>query len=134
MHAEIPSTQFVSIEHERDIRHFLKHTNGLHDGYLIGVQYTHSGHTGGNPHMTDNMHNALTLRILVTSLCDAVVEIVFRGVSEWRIKDDQWDMTDAALCFTKDGAILWADDVSLLHDRTVDRSYVVAESMKWRII
>jgi len=128
-----PSTQFSFIEHERDIRHFLKHTNGLHDGYLIGVQYTHSGHSPGNPGITDLLHNTLTLQILVTSLCDAVVELVFQGIAEWRIKDDQWDMTDAALSFTKDGAILWADDVSLLHDRSLDRSYVVAQSMKWRM-
>ena len=134
MHTEVQPTQFSFIEHERDIRHFLRHTNGLHDGYLIGVQYTHSGHRPGNPGITDYLSNTLTLRILVTSLCDAVVELVFQGISEWRIKDDQWDMTDAALSFTKDGAILWADDTSLLYDRALDRSYVVAKSMKWRIV
>ncbi len=73
---------FQTILTSKDIAYFLNKTNGLHDGYLIGVQYTHNGHTGGNPHRIDPKLSELCVRYMITSIQDAIVEIVFSSVIE----------------------------------------------------
>ena len=45
---------YHTINSQSDIDLFLDRTNGLHDAYLIGVDYVHNGHTCGNPHWNCN--------------------------------------------------------------------------------
>ncbi len=123
---------FYKIETAPDIAYFLDRTNGLHDAYLIGVQYTHNGHTGTNPHFIDPALSELRLRYMVTSIRNAVVELVFSAIAEWQIKDHSFDITDTAVSFTDDGQIIWADDSSTEAEERVSGSYMIAGKMQWR--
>ena len=124
-----------SIKSREDINFFIDKTNSLHDGYIIGVNYTNNGITkiyGG--HFFEPEKTKLVLRILVTSMWDAVVEIEFDGIIEWQIKSDQFEITDTSLFINNENQIVWADDIFLKAEDIDDSSYVIAESMKWRII
>lgn len=132
---------FNAITAAEDIKLFLEKTNWLHDGYIIGVQYTNNSITkieNGYCFLPDQ--RKLTLQILVTSIWDAVVEIEFEGLWEWQIKDDQGDITDTTVMFkkfrniSKQNLIVWSDDISTDMDEIKKGSYVIASSMRWRIV
>ncbi len=125
---------FQTILASKDIAYFLDKTNGLHDGYLIGVQYTHNGHTDGNPHQIDPKLSELCVRYMITSIQDAIVEIVFSSVIEWQTKDYSFDITDTSISFTENGAVIWAADCSTAPEVRESGSYVIAEKMKWRFV
>ena len=125
---------FQPILTNKDIEHFLDKTNGLHDSYLIGVQYVHSGHTGGNPHWIDPKLSELRVRYMVTSIQDVIVELIFSSLVEWQIKDNSFDITDTSISITENGNVIWADDCSTLPEFRENGSYVIAEKMKWRFV
>ena len=84
----------------------------MHDGYIINVQYTNNGISiDGDTYCFNPEQTKLILQILVTSICDTIIEIEFENLKEWQIKDNQWDMTDTSVIFDKDDWILWSDDV-----------------------
>lgn len=122
---------YTPIRSPSDIAHFLDCTNSLHDAYLIGVEYTHSGHTCGNPHYIDPDRSELRLRYLVTSIWDAVVELVFIVPCQWQLRDSGFDITDTAVSFDEKGRIIWTDDSD---SNCRDGSYVIAQAMKWRLL
>ena len=126
---------YHEIKSNEDIAYFLEKTNSLHDGYIIGVQYAHDGISkisGG--HSFDYKQKTLVIKILVTSLWDTVVELEFRGVFEWQIKDWNSDMTDTAILFNGQNGILWVDDLYIDMEDAQKGSYVSADSMRWRIV
>lgn len=126
---------FNSIKVNEDIKDFLDKTNSLHDGYIIGVQYTNNGITKiENGHNFNPQQTKLTLQILVTSICDTIVEIEFENLLEWQIKDNQWDITDTTIIFNEQNRIVWSDDVYINMDELRKGSYAIAKSMKWRIV
>ena len=127
---------FNEIKTKKDIQEFIDKTNSLHDGYIIGVQYTNDAITNvdENGYFINPNAKKLSLRILVTSIWDTVVEIEFDGVLEWQIKDNQMDMTDTSILFVEYDRILWVDDVFTNMNQLKNRSYVIASSMKWRIV
>ena len=125
---------FQPILTNKDIEHFLDKTNGLHDSYLIGVQYVHSGHTGGNPHWIDPKLSELRVRYMVTSIQDVIVELIFSSLVEWQIKDNSFDITDTSISITENGNVIWTDDYSTEFDIRKDGSYVIAEKMSWRFV
>ena len=64
---------------------------------------------------------------------DAVVEIEFENLLEWQIKDNQSDIFDVSVFFNKNNLIVWMDDIYTSAEDMKKGSYVIAESMKWRI-
>ena len=122
------------IHSQSDIDLFLDRTNGLHDAYLIGVQYAHNGHTGGNPSYIDPDRAELRLRWLVTSIYDRIVELVFTAPLQWQLRDQGFDITDTAVSFTDNGFVVWADDFSTDPEVRESGSYVIAKAMKWRFL
>ena len=125
---------YHTIDSQSDIDLFLDRTNGLHDAYLIGVQYTHNGHTGGNPSYIDPDRAELRLRWLVTSIYDRIVELVFTAPLQWQLRDQGFDITDTAVSFTDNGFVVWADDFSTDPEVRESGSYVIAKAMKWRFL
>lgn len=126
---------FHTIKTKGDINNFLDKTNALHDGYVIGVQYTNSGISKTNGgHLFDPEQTKLIIKILVTSIYDAVIEIEFENLLEWQIRDNQFDITDTFVIFDEQNRIVWADDVYANMDELKKGSYVIARSMKWRIV
>ncbi len=123
-----------SIKGINDINDFLDKTNALHDGYVIEVKYNNNGISkidGG--HYFEPAKTKLILKILVTSICDAVVEIEFENLLEWQIKDNLSDIFDVSVFFNEDNLIVWMDDIYTNAKEIKKGSYVIAESMKWRI-
>ena len=125
---------FNTIKTAADIEEFLDSTNDLHDGYIIGVQYANNGITSiPHGHLFDFLKTKLTLQILVTSMNDTIVEMEFEGLTEWQIKDNQWDIVDASVMFDEKKRIIWLDNQFVNMEELKKGSYAIAESMKWRI-
>ena len=122
------------IHAQSDIDLFLDRTNGLHDAYLIGVDYVHNGHTCGNPCYFDVDKAELRLRWLVTSIYDKTVELVFTAPLEWQIKEWGYDITNTAVSLTDKGFVIWADLDSTAPEFREQGSYVIAQAMKWRFL
>ena len=122
------------IKSREDIQYFLEKVNSLHDGYIIGVQYVNNGISKiEHGHYIEPERTKLVVRILVTSIWDAVVELEFENLLEWQIKDNQWDMTDTTVMFDDHNWIIWSDDVYINMEEVKKGSYAIAESMRWRI-
>ena len=62
--------EFYSIKSNEDIQFFLEKTNSLHDGYIVGVQYTNDVRTNvdENGDFINPEATKLMIRILVTSI------------------------------------------------------------------
>ena len=125
---------FNTIKTKKDIENFLDKTNALHDGYIIGVQYTNGGITKLEyGHHFNPEQTKLTIQILVTSIYDTIVELEFENLLEWQIRDNQWDITDSSIIFDENGSIIWLDDVYTTAEEMKKGSYVIAKTMQWRI-
>ena len=126
---------FNTIKSPKDIQMFLDKTNSLHDGYIIGVQYFNNGISSiGDEYSFNSEQTKLNLRILVTSICDTVIEIEFENLLEWQIKDSQWDITDTTLIINEQRWIVWADNTYSNEEEMKKSSYAIAKSMKWRVM
>ena len=129
--------EFYSIKSNEDIQFFLEKTNSLHDGYIIGVQYTNDAVTNvdKNGYFTPEA-TKLVIQILVTSIWNTVVEIEFENLLEWQLLNDTCFsvILDTSVSFNDKGYIIWADDVWEKRDDLEGCSYAIAKSMKWRIV
>lgn len=127
---------FYFIKSSEDIALFLEKTNSLHDGYIVGVQYTNDIHTNvdENGYFINPCATKLIIRILVTSIYDTLVEIEFDALKEWQIKDNLWDMQDTSVLFDDQNFIVWSSNSFINMNELKKHSYVIADSMKWRII
>ena len=129
---------FNEIKTEKDIQYFLENTNSLHDGYIVGVQYTNDILTNvdENGYFTKPYATKLILKILVTSIWNTVVEIEFENLWEWQLLNDTYFsvILDTSISFNDKGYIIWADDVWENRDDLEGCSYAIAKSMKWRIV
>ena len=119
---------------EIDATAFLSEANGLHDGYIVSVDYQHHGYTWGNPMYIDPEKTKLVLRVMATSICNTLVEIVFESIKDFQMKDVENELLDSSISFSKDGFITWCGDRSTEPDSLRDSNYVVASMMKWRIV
>lgn len=126
--------EYREIKTNRDAVRFDRETNGLHDGYLVSVSYSHEGYTWGNPMHVDPQKTFLVLRIMVTSLRDTLVEMEFEGIRDFQIKETAYGLVDSSISITKDRLITWCGDNSTETDVLRDANYVIADKMKWRII
>ena len=124
-----------TIKSKKDIQMFLDKTNSLHDGYIVGVQYFNNGISSiGDEYSFNPEQTKLNLRILVTSICDTIIEIEFENLLEWQIKDNQWDITDTAVVINEQHWIVWTDHIYSNEKEIKKGSYVIAKSMKWRVV
>ncbi|MBR6744796.1 MAG: hypothetical protein IKM00_06240 [Clostridia bacterium] len=130
--------EFYSIKSNEDIQFFLEKTNSLHDGYIVGVQYTNDVRTNvdENGDFINPEATKLMIRILVTSIWDTVVEIEFENLLEWQLLNDPYFsvILDTSVSFNDKGYIIWADDLWEKRDDLEGCSYAIAKSMKWRIV
>ena len=130
--------EFYSIKSNEDIQFFLEKTNSLHDGYIVGVQYTNDVRTNvdENGDFINPEATKLMIRILVTSIWDTVVEIEFENLLEWQLLNDTYFsvILDTSVSFNDKGYIIWADDLWEKRDDLEGCSYAIAKSMKWRIV
>ena len=125
---------YHSIKSNEDIQYFLKKVNSLHDGLILGVQYINNGISQTeNGHFISSEQSKLIIKILVTSICDAVVELEFENILEWQVKDNHWDIIYTTVVFDDQNWIIWTDDGYSNTEEMKKCSYVIAKSMRWRI-
>ncbi len=125
---------FNEIKTSQDIQAFLEKTNHLHDGYIIGVRYTHDGISKTkNGHYFEPDKTKLQLQILVTSIWDTVVEIELESLFDWQINDHRWGIIDTSVVLDEQNRIVWSNDADGSMGEGKKGSYAVATSMKWRI-
>ncbi len=122
------------ISDEIDAAAFLSEANGLHDGYIVSVDYQHHGYTWGNPMYIDPEKTKLVLRVMVTSIYNTLIEMVFEFIKDFQIKDDEFGLLDSSISFSKDGYVTWCGDCSTEPDSLHDSNFVVSKMMKWRIV
>ena len=130
--------EFYSINSNEDIQFFLEKTNSLHDGYIIGVQYTNDALTNvdKNGYYVTPEATRLVIQILVTSIWNTVVEIEFENLLEWQVLNDTYYyvILDTSVSFNDKGYVVWADDALIEPEDIEGSSYAIAKSMKWRIV
>ena len=76
----------------------------------------------------------LTLQILVTSIFNTVVEIEFENILEWQMKSDTEYIFSTFVDFIEPKRIVWSSAFFTNMDLIKNNSYVIAKSMKWRIV
>ena len=89
------------ISDEKDAAAFLAEANGLHDGYIVSVNYQHQGYTWGNPIYIDPEKTKMVLCVMVTSIYDTLIEIVFESIKDFQIKDADYELLDSSISFSK---------------------------------
>ncbi len=128
-------SNYSKIQSSADIDVFIEKTNAIHDGYIVAVDFRNKGIKvvdygyEFNPELTQ-----LKISILITSIFDAVLEIVFDNIIEWKIKDSQLEILEATVFFDEKGFIIWTDDETNKNDFKTNDCYVIAQKMKWRFI
>lgn len=127
---------YFPIKNLTDIETFIEKTNALHDGYIISVEYQNNGiKISDNAYEFNFELTQLTIRVLITSIFDATLEMVFENISEWKITESgYYDIFEACVVFNDKGFIVWSDDEIDLDKLERNDSYVIAEKMKWRIL
>ena len=126
---------YFSIKNLADIDTFIEKTNALHDGYIIAVEFQNKGIKPTKcGHKFDWTLRRLKIRVLITSIQDAVLEMVFENVLEWRITEALYDILEVGVGFDDKGFIIWTDDAESMENVKETDSYVIAEKMRWRIL
>lgn len=129
--------QYRTILTSADIEAFQNVSNGLHDGYITRVDYNNKGISAvAHGLHFDYTGLSLIIHVLVTSLPEhPTFEISFRNIIEWQINSFQFsDMIGFSILILENGTFLWADDISSNIDELKQGSYVVAESIQYRIL
>ena len=125
--------EYNTIMTPQDIEQFIERVNWLHDGYLISLSYRNKGIENlPCKYLFDRTRTCLTMRILVTSIWDQVVELVFEDLLEWNIKEDRSAIQEISVFF-HEGYLVWVDTEADTYVQCAGCSYVVARIMKWRI-
>ena len=135
--SQIMNGQYCIIRTRADIERFQDVSNGLHDGYITHVEYNNKGISAVEHGLHfDYTGLSLIIHVLVTSLPNhPIFEISFRKISEWQIKSFHFsDMIGFRILILEDGTFLWADDISCHIDDLKQGSYVIAESIQYRLL
>ncbi len=128
-------SDYFLIDNLEDIDIFIKKTNALHDGYIIAVDYLNNGIKISNDCYEFNPElKQLKIRVLITSIHDVILEMVFENILKWKITEDDNDILEANVCFGKKGFIIWSNDTIDLNNVEKNDSYVIAKKMKWRFL
>lgn len=126
---------YFSIKNLADIDTFIEKTNALHDGYIIAVEFQNKGIKSTEcGYEFDWTLRRLKIRVLITSIQDAVLEMVFENVLEWRITEALYDILEVGVGFDDKGFIIWTDEAEGLDNVKENDSYVIAEKMRWHIL
>ena len=126
---------YNEIKSSEDIKDFLEKTNMLHDGYIIDAHYKYYGIEKTEDRLCFcPEQNKLTLQILVTSIFNTVVEIEFENILDWQMKSDTDYIFSTFVDFMEPERIVWSGEYFTNMDSIKNNSYVIAKSMKWRMV
>ena len=127
--------EYKYINSRDDAALFLQKTNGLHDGYIVGFEYSNDGIEAGDGWTSVNLEKSeLRIRVLITSLEEKpTVELIFSGILDWKIKSGVSVVFGSTIGFDE-GAVIWADAHSLEREVLRESSFVKAADMRWRFL
>ncbi len=130
--------EYREIKTAADAKSFYEAVNSLHDGEILSVQYAHNGFERKPDGLwCDPTKTQLCLTVLVTSIWDSVVELVFEGVEEWQMRGSSYGPDDIFCIlveFDPNGSVVWTTGYSTEPEIMKENRYVIARSLKWRFI
>ena len=131
------SPTYTSILTPEDAKVFVEAVNSLHDGEITAISYHFNGITklpeGG--HMYEPDETELKITVLVTSIWDSVVELVFESLDDWQLGGYSGScIYDILVDFNGQGDVVWTTGCSTDMDVMQDADFVVARRMKWRFV
>ncbi len=127
---------YTSILTPGDAKAFIEAVNDLHDGEITAIDYRFTGITalpeGGHMYAPDRTE--LRITVLVTSIWDSVVELVFEALADWQLKGKQSEIYGVMMDVGDQGSVIWTTAHSTDTQFMREESYVIARRMKWRFI
>ena len=128
---------YTSVLTPEDAKAFIEAVNNLHDGEITAIDYRFTGITklpeGGHMYAPDMTE--LRITVLVTSIWDSVVELVFEALDDWQIGGYSGSsIYDILVDFSDKGFVIWTTGCSTDMEVMREEDFVVARLMKWRFI
>ena len=119
-----------------DAKAFIQAVNDLHDGEITAMDYRFTGITklpeGGHMYAPDMTE--LHITVLVTSIWDSVVELVFEALDDWQLKSNQMGIYGTLVEWGDQGRVIWTTAHSTDVKYIQESNYVISRHMKWRFI
>ena len=131
------SPTYTSILTPEDAKAFIQAVNSLHDGEITDIRYQFNGITklpeGGHMYAPDMTEMRIT--VLVTSIWDSVVELVFESLDDWQLGGCSGScIYDVLVDFNDHGFVIWTTGCSTDMAVMQEADFVIALRMKWRFV
>ena len=131
------SPTYTSILTPEDAKNVVEAVNFLHDGEITAINYQFNGITklpeGGHMYAPDMTE--LRITVLVTSIWDSVVELVFEALDDWQLGGHSGScIYDILVDFNDRGFVIWTTGCSTDMETMREEDFVIARRMKWRFI
>ena len=130
------SPTYTPILPPEDAKASIHAVNDLHDGEIIAMDYRFTGITalpeGGHMYAPDMTE--LRITVLVTSIWDSVVELVFEDLDDWQLKGKQSEIYGVMMDVSDQGSVIWTTSHSTDMTHMKESSYIICRRMKWRFI
>jgi len=126
--------KYTEIKTNEDVATLFRVSNGMHDGHVVSVEYKNKAALGN---IYDYSKISLRLRILVSSVKDMIVELLFDTVYDYRIVDSisGCDILGFSLSLDEYGNVTFTDDLfSPDFEDSPNVSYVKAKHLCWRVL
>ena len=131
------SPVYTPILTPEDAKAFIEAVNHLHDGEITAINYRFDGITklpeGGHMYAPDMTE--LRITVLVTSIWDSVVELVFEALDDWQLGGHSGScIYDILVDFNDRGLVIWTTGCSTDMETMREEDFVICSRMKWRFI
>ena len=131
------SPTYTSILTPEDAKNFVEAVNSLHDGEITAINYHFNGITklpeGGHMYAPDMTE--LRITVLVTSIWDSVVELVFEALDDWQLGGHSGScIYDILVDFDDNGFVIWTTGCSTDMAVMQEADFVISRRMKWRFV
>ena len=135
------SPTYTPILTPEDAKSFVEAVNHLHDGEITAIDYRFTGITklpeGGHMHAPDMTEMHIT--VLVTSIWDSVVELVFESLDDWQLgscsrSNIGTDIYGILVDFSDRGFVIWTTGCSTDMAVMQEADFVISRRMKWRFV
>ena len=131
------SPTYTPILTPEDAKAFIQAVNSLHDGEITDIRYQFNGITklpeGGHMYAPDMTEMRIT--VLVTSIWDSVVELVFESLDDWQLGGYSGScIYDVLVDFNDQGFVIWTTGCSTDMAVMQEADFVIARRMKWRFV
>ena len=131
------SPTYTPILTPEDAKAFIQAVNSLHDGEITAISYQFNGITklpeGGHMYAPDETE--LKITVLVTSIWDSVVELVFEALDDWQLGGySESCIYDILVDFNGQGFMVWTTGCSTDMAVMQEADFVISRRMKWRFV